>query len=148
MWRQAASLPAVPRRWRSRLLYTAPLAAAADIGLCRIQNDMPDLTTGAMGAADAAAINDDAAAHTGAEGGQNHVPAAAAAALPAFAQRGNVGIVACPHGQTDATGKIFGYVKYVPTQIDTLIHHALAAHGAGNTDTGADDVGLGNAVAV
>ena len=67
-----------------------------------------------MDAVDHFAINDDATAHAGTQGGEDHVLAALAAALPGFAQRGHVGVVAGGDCQAGEAAQDLGNVDDTP----------------------------------
>ena len=130
------------------LLDTAPLAAAADVGFLTVQHQMADLRAGAVSAVEELAIDDDAAADAGAQGCEDHVLGALAAALPEFAQSGNVGVVTGLDGEAHQLGQSLGDVENAPAQVNTLVDHALAVDGTGHADAHADDGGLVNVLLV
>ena len=96
------------------LLGAAPLAAAALVGFVTVQGDVADFAAGAVDTVDNLATHDDAAADTGTQGGEDHVLAALAAALPGFAQRGHIGVIAGSDGQAGQTAQNFGNVDDTP----------------------------------
>ena len=106
--------------------------------------DVTDLTAGAVDTMNDLSADDDAAAYAGAEGGQNHVLTAAAAALPRFAQSCHVGIVAGFHGKPGKPAKDLGDIDNAPAQIAAFVHVSVIIHRAGNTDADADKVVLRN----
>ena len=128
------------------LLHTAALAAVAGHSLVPVQHQMADLRAGAVSAVEQIALNDDAAANTGAQGDEYHVVAALAAALPEFAQSGHVGVIACLHGEAGEGRQGVRNIEHAPTQIDALVYNAFDVDGAGNADAEAQNVAVGNAV--
>ena len=109
---------------------------------------MADLAAGTVSAVEELAFNDDAAADTGAQSGKDHVVAALAAALPEFAQSGNVCVVTGLYGETGELGQLLGDVEHTPAQVNALVHNALCVDGAGNADAQTQNVLGINAAAV
>ena len=107
---------------------------------------MPDLRSGAVGAVEQIPLHHNAAAYPGAQGDEDHVAAAFAAAFPVFSQSGYVGIVACFHREAGEPGQSLGDVEHPPAQIDALVDHALGVHRTGNADAQAQNIRVGNAV--
>ena len=122
------------------LLGAAPVAAVAGHGFLAVQDQMADFCGGAVGSVEQMAVQDDAAAHAGAQGDKDHVFAALAAALPVFAESGHVGVVTGLHGEACEGLQLPGDVEDAPAQIDAAIDHAPAVHGAGHADTEAQNV--------
>ena len=87
-------------------------------------------------------LHHDAAAHAGAQRDEDHVVTALSAALPEFAQRRHVGVVARLYGEAGQLGQLLGDVEHIPAQIDTPVHHALCVDGTGDTDAETQNVGI------
>ena len=131
---------------RAVLLYAAVLAAVAGDGFFGVEHHVADLCAGTVGAMEQIAADDDAAANTGAQGDKNHVLTAGTAALPVFAQGGNVGIIAGLYGKAGEVGQSLGNVEHAPAQIDALVDHTLAVNRTGHADTQAQNGFCGDAV--
>ena len=116
------------------LLDTTVIAAVTGNGLFRVHTQVTDIRAGTGGAMKQMAFHNDTAADTGTEGHKDHIVTVLAAALPEFAQSGNVGIVTCLYRETGEFGQLFSDVENTPAQDDTLIDHALGIDGTGNTD--------------
>ena len=128
------------------LLHTALLAAAATLGFITVDHHVADFAAGAGGTMDQTAIDDDTATYAGAQSHEHHIPAALAAALPKFAQRSHIGIIAGLHREAGEAGQLFCHREHAPAQIDTLIDHTLAIHRAGHANAHAYDLAAVNAV--
>ena len=115
------------------------LAAVAGDGFLGIEDHVADFSAGAVGTMEQMAADDDAAADAGTQGHEDHILTAGTAALPVFAQSGNIGIIACLHRETGEAGQGFGDVEYAPAQVDTLVDNTLAVNGAGNADAKAQN---------
>ena len=113
-------------------------------GFVPVEKQVADLRTGAVSAVKKVPIHDDAAAHAGAQGHEEHIVAALAAALPVFAQSRHVGIVARLHRETGEPRQILGDVEHAPAQVYAAVHNALAVDCAGHADADAQNVGCGN----
>ena len=124
------------------LLHAAPLSTVAGDSLVPVQDEVADLRAGAVGAVEQFPLHHDAAAHAGAQRDEDHVVTALAAALPEFAQRRHVGVVARLYGEAGQLGELLGNVEHIPAQIDAPVHHALGVDGAGNADAETQDIGI------
>ena len=124
------------------LLHAAPLSAVAGDSLVPVQDEVADLRAGAVGAVEQFPLHHDAAAHAGAQRDEDHVVTALSAALPEFAQRRHVGVVARLYGEAGQLGQLLGDVEHIPAQIDTPVHHALCVDGTGDTDAETQNVGI------
>ena len=91
-------------------------------------------------------LNDDAAANAGAQGDEDHIFAALAAALPVFAHGGYVGIVAGLDGQTCEGPQLVADVEYPPAQVDAAVYHAAGVYGPGNANAQAQQGSVGDGV--
>ena len=97
------------------LLQTSVLAAAAGSGLVAVHRDVADLAAGTVGAINDLAVDDDAAAHAGAQRDHDRAAAALGCAHPDLAQSGHVGVIA--HKDPDAAqhgAQLFGYIMLAP----------------------------------
>ena len=103
---------------------------------------MADLRAGAVGAVEQFPLHHDAAAHAGAQRDEDHVVTALSAALPEFAQRRHVGVVARLYGKAGQLSQLLGNVEHIPAQIDAPVHHALGVDRAGNADAETQDIGI------
>ena len=101
-------------RRRAILLRTAALTAAADFGFRGIEHHMTDLSACTMCAADDLSIQYDASADARAQRCHHHGPAACAAALPAFAQCSNIGVVAALHRKAGQAGELAMQIHHAP----------------------------------
>ena len=75
---------------------------------------MTNFSACAVCAADDLSIQHDTAADASAQRGHHHGPAACAAALPAFAQRSNIGVVAALDRKSGQTGQIAMQIDHAP----------------------------------
>ena len=130
------------------LLSAATLAATAGIGLVTVQGDVADLAARAVDTVDHFTADDDAATNTGTQSSKDHVVAALTAALPGFAQRGYIGIIAGSNSQAGQTAQDLGDIDDTPTQVDTLVDSAFLVYRTGDTDADADDLILADLLAL
>ena len=120
------------------LLGAAFFAAAASEGFFPIQYQMADLTGGAGSAHQGLAVYNNATAHACAQSHKHHI--VAAAALPAFAKGGHIGIVAGFYRKTRQGRKCTYHIGPAPAQIITGRHKAFFVHRAGNTDADTQNI--------
>ena len=109
---------------------------------------MTDLAAGTVDTVDHLAVNDDAAANTGAQSHEHNVLTATAAAHPAFTQSGHGGIVAGNHPEAGEAAQGLMDVEHAPTQVDALVHHAVVIHRTRHTDADAQNILVGDLVFV
>ena len=107
---------------------------------------MTDFAACAVYAVNYLSIHHNTAANAGTQGGENHILAANAAALPALTQGSHSGIIAGGNGEAGQAFQLLLNIKYTPAQIHAFIHRTVGQHRTGDTDAQADNVSLGNAV--
>ena len=129
---------------RGVLLQTAPLAAAAGLRVVIEHGHMPQLSGCAVDTCQNLAVDNDTAAHAGAQRDHDDIAVALAAALPHLAQSRHIGVVASLGLHPGEGMQALLHIKYIPAQIDALEHRAVRAHGAGHADANAFHIQLGN----
>ena len=120
----------------------AAVAAAGAVLALQHQQGMAQLRAHGAHTGVNFAVDDDAAAHAGAQRNEDHVAAAHRRARHGLRQRGAVGVVAEMHGDAEALVEHPAHRHIEPAQIIGPQHHArLAVAGAGGADADAGAVG-------
>ena len=99
---------------------------------------MTDLAAAAVRAVEHLSVNDDPAADARSERYEQRAAAADPAAVPKFAERGAVCVVACLNAQAAQRAECFVQIKHAPVEVDAAIDQSVVVYRPRDADADAE----------